>query len=130
MSHTALRSYVMGNDSLREATEREVEDMCVLLASELDKGAIGFSSGLYYSPCVFASPFEILSLLKVVASKNKIFSVHHRSEGRGCVKSLEEVLEYAKESGVRLEVSHLKAIGKENEKKRSCRDLKLRHRLR
>ena len=116
VSHTALRSYVMGNDSLREATEREVEDMCALLSSELDKGAIGFSSGLYYSPCVFASPFEILSLLKVVASKNKIFSVHHRSEGRGCVKSLEEVLEYAKESGVKLEVSHLKAIGKENEK--------------
>ena len=116
VSHTALRAYVMGSDSLREAKDEEIEAMCSLLSDELDKGAIGFSSGLYYAPCVFASRNEILSLLNVVASKNKVFSVHHRSEGRGCVESLIEVLDLAKESGVRLEVSHLKAIGKENEK--------------
>lgn len=116
VSHTALRAFVMGSDSLRPASEGEIEDMCSVLSLELDKGAIGFSSGLYYSPCVFASREENLALLKVVASKNKIFSVHHRSEGRGCVQSLEEVLMLAKESGVKLEVSHLKAIGKENEK--------------
>lgn len=116
VSHTALRAFVMGEDCLREADEREIEEMCNLLSQELDKGAIGFSSGLYYAPCVFASRKEILSLLKVVSSKNKIFSVHHRSEGRGCVESLKEVLALAEESEVRLEVSHLKAIGKENEK--------------
>ena len=116
VSHTALRAFVMGDDSLREADESEIEAMCTILSEELDKGAIGFSSGLYYSPCVFASRLEILSLLRTVASKNKIFSVHHRSEGRGCVESLKEVLDLTKDSGVRLEVSHLKAIGKENEK--------------
>ena len=116
VSHTALRAFVMGEDCLREAKEDEIETMSKVLSEELDKGAIGFSSGLYYSPCVFALKNELISLLKVVASKGKIFSVHHRSEGRGCVESLEEVLSLAKESGVRLEVSHLKAIGKENEK--------------
>ena len=115
VSHTALRTAAMGGDSLREADEDEIKAMCSLLAAQLDQGAAGFSSGLYYAPCVFASRKELLELLKVTASRGKIFSVHHRSEGRGCTESLREVLDAAKESGVRMEVSHLKAIGKENQ---------------
>ena len=115
VSHTALRSVAMENP-LREATEEEIDLMCSLLARELDSGAAGFSSGLYYAPCVFASRAELLSLLEVTASRGKIFSVHHRSEGNGCTESLREVLSLAEESGVKMEVSHLKAIGKKNQK--------------
>lgn len=123
ISHTALRVAAMREDANREATESEIEKMCALLALELDSGAVGFSSGLYYSPCVNASRAELIALLKVTAGKNKIFSVHHRSEGDGAVESLREVLDAAEESGVRIEVSHLKAIGGRNQK---CVDTMLR----
>ena len=117
VSHTAIRLAVMGEDSGREADDREIDAMCALLSDELDKGAHGFSSGLYYAPCVFASRKELLSLLKVVAGKDRIFAVHHRCEGDDVISSLEEVLSLARESGVRLEVSHLKAIGRANQDK-------------
>ena len=117
VSHTALRLAVMGDDSGREATDAEIERMCLVLSDELDKGARGFSSGLYYAPCVFASRKELISLLSVVKGKDKIFAVHHRCEGDDVEASLEEVLSLARESGVRLEVSHLKAIGRKNQDK-------------
>ena len=117
VSHTAVRLAAMGEDAGREATDDEIDRMCQILSDELDKGARGFSSGLYYAPCVFASRKELLRLLSVVKEKGRIFSVHHRCEGDDVEASLAEVLSLAAESGVRLEVSHLKAIGKENQHK-------------
>ncbi len=115
VSHTALRAYVMGDDSKREATEKEIDLMCSLLRSSLRLGAGGLSTGLYYSPCVYSTTEELLRLLLVVKEENKIFTCHHRSEGNGCYDSLKDVLEIAYKSGVKTEISHLKAIGKKNQ---------------
>lgn len=116
VSHTALRVFVMGDDCKREASRDEIEKMASLLRSELKKGAIGFSTGLYYSPCVYSTSEELKALLTVVKEEERIFTVHHRSEGNGCTASLESVLKLSKECGVKTEISHLKAIGKENQK--------------
>ena len=115
VSHTALRVASLGEDCRREATDEEIERMCSILRSELQSGAGGFSTGLYYSPCVYSSIDELYRILKVVKEENKIFTVHHRSEGNGCTESLKEVLEVAFKSGVKTEISHLKAIGRKNQ---------------
>ncbi len=116
VSHTAIRTAVMGEDSRRVAREDEKRAMCKLLEEELESGAGGFSTGLYYSPCVYSDSDELERLLSVVEKKDKIFTFHHRSEGNGCYDSLKETLEVAAKTGVRTEVSHLKAIGRENQK--------------
>ena len=117
VSHTALRLAVLGEDPAREADGFEIERMCRLLETALGQGALGLSSGLYYSPCLFASREELLSLLRTLARHGALFAVHHRCEGNGVVDSLREVLDLAKEAGCRLEVSHLKAIGMKNQDK-------------
>ena len=117
VSHSALRLAVMGEDAGREAGKNETERMCALLDEALESGARGFSTGLYYAPCVFASVEELKSLLGVVKRHDKLFSVHHRCEGDDVIASLDEVISLARETGVRLEVSHLKAIGKRNQEK-------------
>lgn len=116
-SHSALRIYSMKNDSRREATNDEIDLMCALLDESLCEGSFGFSTGLYYSPCMFASRKEIAALLSVVEKHDKIFSVHHRCEGDFIIESIREILDIAKESGVRTEISHLKAIGRRNQSK-------------
>lgn len=115
ISHSAIRVAAMGMDCLREASAEEVEKMCAILRENLKQGAYGFSSGLYYAPCVFADHEELKALLTTVKEENKLFAVHHRCEGTGCANSLKEVLDLAEETGVRLEVSHLKAIGDRNQ---------------
>ena len=117
VSHTALRYAVLGPEAGREASDDEISRMCSLLDELLDAGLWGFSSGLYYSPCLFASEKELLALLGVVRRHDKLFAVHHRCEGNDVIASLGEVLSLAEKSGVRLEISHLKAIGKDNQAK-------------
>ena len=116
-SHTALRLSAMGEDASREATDEEIDVMCSHLAESIEQGSLGLSSGLYYVPAVFASEKELLALLRTVAAKGALFAVHHRSEGNDVVSSLKEVLELSRKAGCRLEVSHLKAIGRNNQAK-------------
>lgn len=112
--HAALRVMVMGNDCMRKATKNEIKTMCSLLSDALDEGSIGFSTGLGYVPCSFSDDDELLSLCSVVKDYNRIFTIHHRTEGDGCLLSLKSALDVAKKSGVRIEISHLKAIGMRN----------------
>lgn len=115
-SHTALRcNAILGNPN-RAATKKELDVMCKMLDKSLTQGCLGFSTGLYYAPCLYATKEELIALLTVVKKHNKIFAVHHRCEGDGVIKSLEEVIDLAKITGVKLEISHLKAIGVDNQK--------------
>ncbi len=115
-SHSALRANVIRPNANRKANQKEIEIMCELLDKSLKQGCIGFSTGLYYAPCVYADRNELISLLKVVKDNNKIFCTHHRCEGDDVMNSLIEVIDLAKEVGVKIEISHLKAIGVENQK--------------
>ena len=117
IAHTPLRVAAMGEDCTREATDEEIDRMVELLDENLSEGALGFSSGLYYSPCIYASQKELDAILSCVAKHNKIFAVHHRCEGDDFLTSLKEVLDLSKRNGCRLEISHLKAIGKRNQNK-------------
>jgi len=115
-SHTALRANVILPNANRAATDEEIKLMCNLLDKSLSQGCIGLSTGLYYAPCLYAEKKELIELLKVVKKHNKIFCTHHRCEGDDVINSLNEVVSLAKEVGVKLEISHLKAIGVENQK--------------
>lgn len=115
-SHSALRIASIPGNSNREATDEELKIMCNLLDTSLSQGCIGLSSGLYYAPCLYASQKELIALLSIVKKHNKIFAVHHRCEGDDVIASIKEVIELARITGVRLEISHLKAIGVDNQK--------------
>ena len=116
-SHSCLRINAIEGNPNREATQEEIEKMCLLLEKSLEQGCLGFSSGLYYAPCMYASKEEIVALLSVVKKHDAIFSVHHRCEGDDILPSIDEILSYVRQTGVRLEISHLKAIGRKNQDK-------------
>lgn len=99
----------------RVATDLEIQSMCALLSQSLEEGCIGLSSGLYYAPCIFADRKELLALLGVVKTYGRLFCVHMRCEGSDILSAITEVLDLARHSGVKLQISHLKVIGKENQ---------------
>ncbi len=115
-SHGMLRMRAIEGNPNRPATEEEIKKMCALLDDSLSQGCLGLSSGLYYAPNMYADRAEILALLRVVKKHNALFCVHHRCEGDFILSSVDEVLDYARQTDVRLEISHLKAIGTENQK--------------
>jgi len=111
IGHGALRGAVVGLDQ-RPLTEAETKEMCELLDHELKAGAMGVTFGLIYAPGSFCDTEEIKALARVCAANNKVLTVHMRNENRKVFEALDEMIEVARETGVRLEISHLKLMGK------------------
>ncbi len=116
-SHSMLRMSAIKGNPNRVANDKEIAQMRELLSLSIQQGCFGLSTGLYYAPCLFASEKEILALLEEVKKNNGIFAVHHRCEGDEILSSIDEILTYVEKTGVKLEISHLKAIGRANQSK-------------
>ena len=113
IGHRAIRAAVMGI-APRAATKDEIAQMEVLLDAALAEGGAGLSTGLVYAPAMHAQPEEITALAKVVARRGGIYATHMRSEGGTLLEAIDEALDVARASGVRLQISHLKTAGRAN----------------
>ena len=107
VGHSTLRANVMGYAN-RPPDHREMAQMKHLLRTELEKGAFGLSSGLIYHPGAFAQTPELIELATIVTEFHGIYSTHMRSEGKFLFEAVDEALSVARESGVSLQISHLK----------------------
>lgn len=88
-----------------------------LLENALADGACGVSLGLGYAPECFYSTAGLIRSLEPLRGSKIPVAVHMRQEGDGVEEALDEMLTVARALTLRLEVSHLKAIGKKNWKK-------------
>jgi N-acyl-D-amino-acid deacylase len=113
VGHGSLRDFVMGYEA-RNPTGEALSRMKVELAKAMEAGAIGLSSGLIYPPGCFASTLELVELSSIVAQSGGIYTTHMRDEGNGVLEAVGEALEVARQSGVSLEISHLKTAGQKN----------------
>lgn len=111
IGHGTLRAFVVGFDD-RKATIEEIEDMKSILDKELKNGAFGMSLGLIYPPSNYADLEELIELAKVIKNHNGILAVHMRNESDLVFEAVDEMIKVAEESGVHLQISHLKLIGK------------------
>ncbi len=113
VGHGTIRMCVMGSEN-RKPTGEELKKMQELLAVCMEEGAKGLSFGLIYPPGSFGNTDELTAMAKVVAKYDGIIMVHMRNEKNLLLESMDEMLKVAKESGARLQISHLKALGKPN----------------
>jgi len=102
----------------------EMKELLYLLEEALDQGAYGVSLGLQYEPGIFATPPELKQVAELVKRKNKIVTVHLKAysslSGTYPLKffgtphnllAVEEMLDLARETGIRLQLSHLIFVG-------------------
>jgi len=113
VGHGTVRSAVMGCEA-RAAADREVREMEGLVAEAMEAGALGMSLGLMYVPGMYAGREELVRLARVVGRYGGVLAAHMRNEGAGLIDSVVEVVGIAREAGVSLEISHLKAAGRRN----------------
>lgn len=111
VGHSNLRVAIMGHVN-RDPSAEEMEQLKALLEQEMQRGAFGMSLGLIYPPSAFSSREELVELAKVIAKYDGILAVHMRNEGPRLFEAVEEMLDIAKRSGVHLQISHLKLMGK------------------
>ena len=95
-----------------EAQPEEMEQLKDLLERELKAGAFGMSLGLIYPPSAFCKSEELVELAKVLKKYDALLTVHMRNEGPRIFQAVDEMLDITRRSGVHLQISHLKLMGK------------------
>ncbi|MEU5979833.1 D-aminoacylase [Streptomyces sp. NPDC047315] len=100
-----VRMYAVGWDD-RPATDAELTRMKQLVAEGLEQGAVGMSSGLTYTPGMYAPAAELTELCRVVASYGGYYCPHHRSYGAGALQAYEEMVQLTREAGCALHLAH------------------------
>lgn len=113
--HGEIRFELFGTDQPRQLTKKQLEAMKQRVAEEMEKGAVGLSTGLEYAPGLLTPTEELIELNKVVRNYNRIYTTHLRDmtgkaypDGRhGIELTLDEAFETARKAEVPLHVSHL-----------------------
>lgn len=100
-----LRYLAVGGDQ-RPATSAEITHMQELLVQGLSEGAMGMSSGLTYTPGMYADTSELRALCEVVADFGGFYAPHTRSYGAGALEAYQEMLDLARETGCALHLTH------------------------
>ena len=113
IGHGTIRGLVVGGGD-RPATDDEIQRMRALIGEALDQGAVGFSSGLEYTPGSFADVNELVELAEELRGTGYPYASHMRNEDDRLFAAVEETLHVGRMAGVPVQVSHLKAQGERN----------------
>lgn len=113
IGHNTVRNAVMGKED-RQPTTREMNKMKALVERNMQAGALGLSTGLYYLPGTFATTEEVVSLAKVAANYQGIYETHLRDESTfniGFLNAVKEAIHVAEQAKMPLHLGHIKALG-------------------
>lgn len=120
VGHNYVREQAMGGSFDRAPTAAEMETMKQMVREAMQGGAVGLSSGLYYTPGAYATTEEVIELAKVVAEFGGIYKSHIRDEGDflykdpekdGLLDAVKEAIRIGKEAGITSVITHIKAEG-------------------
>lgn len=113
VGHGNVRRIAMGMDN-RPPTDEEMDEMGTIITQAMEDGALGMSTGLYYTPGNYAATEEVIELAKIVSSYGGIYDTHQRDESSysiGLLNSIREVIRIGAEASLPVHISHLKALG-------------------
>jgi N-acyl-D-amino-acid deacylase len=95
-------------------TPAQIDQMKALVDKAMQEGAIGLSTGLYYTPGSYSSTEEVIELAKVAAAHHGIYDTHMRDESSyniGLLASVQETIRIGEEAHLPVMISHIKALG-------------------
>ncbi len=108
-----LREYAMGLE-MRAPTADERVLMRRVMAEAMEDGSFGPSYALIYPPDAYAETEEIVEVCKEAARYGGLYITHIRSEGDALLEAVDEALRIGRDSGLPVEIYHLKAAGRRN----------------
>jgi len=114
--HGAIRKEVFGRKQPRELSAKQLKALKRRLTEEMEKGVIGFSTGLEYTPGWLSTTSELIELACIVRKHNGIYTSHIRDESgkiypdgkTGVIEAVKEAIEVGRQAEIPVEISHLK----------------------
>ncbi|HEX3768260.1 MAG TPA: D-aminoacylase, partial [Puia sp.] len=108
-----IRQYVIGENNVAP-NMAQLDSMKLLMDQAMEEGAMGITNALIYPPDFFAKTDELVPLAREAAKYDGMYTSHIRSEGSKLFEAIEELISISKQSGVRVEIYHLKEAGRDN----------------
>lgn len=105
-----IRGAIMRMDD-RYPNSGELDQMKDLVAQGMQDGAFGLSTGLIYPPGSNTTSEELIELSRVVGEYGGFYASHIRDEGGGVVTAISEAINIGRQSGVPVQISHIKVAG-------------------
>lgn len=107
------RQMVIG-DVNRPPTADELRQMEAIVDQAMRDGAIGISTSLIYVPAMYSTSEELVALAKVAKRYDGMYFSHIRDEGDRIDAALDEAFLIGRESGIPVNIWHLKIGGRPN----------------
>ncbi|WOO76424.1 D-aminoacylase [Vanrija pseudolonga] len=89
------------------ASAQHIQDQVALLHQGMRDGAVGMSSGLTYTPGMYASNSELAVLCSALAQyPGSFYAPHHRSYGANAIESYGEMIDLGETTGCAVHLTH------------------------
>jgi N-acyl-D-amino-acid deacylase len=113
VGHSSLRLATM-SDIRAKAAPAEVAAMLDLVDEAMEKGAAGFSTGLFYPTNAGADIDEVARIAARFSKHGGVYATHMRDEMDDVLKSIDETVETAARADIPVVISHHKCAGVKN----------------
>jgi N-acyl-D-amino-acid deacylase len=107
------REIVIG-DTNRQPTADEMRQMERIVEQAMRDGAVGIGSSLIYVPAMFSTTEELVNISRVAHKHGGVYFSHIRDEGDRIDSALDEAFRIGRESGIPVNIWHLKIGGRTN----------------
>jgi N-acyl-D-amino-acid deacylase len=107
IGHNDVRQAVLGEKAITpDATQ--LQKMQALVEQAMRDGAMGFSTGLIYTPGIYSKTDEVIALAKSAAKYHGIYTSHMRNESDKIFDAINEAVDVGRQANMRVEISHFK----------------------
>jgi len=112
IGHNNVRKEVLGEANVTP-DRAQLKKMELLVEKAMRDGAMGFSTGLEYTPGIYSKPDEIVALAKVAAKYKGVYTSHMRNESDKVFEAIAETIDVGRKAKISVEISHFK-VGQPN----------------
>jgi len=107
IGHNDVRRAVLGEAAVTPNAE-QLKQMQNLVEQAMRDGAMGFSTGLIYTPGLYSKTDEVIALAKAAAKYHGVYTSHMRNESDKIFDAINEAIDIGRQANMPVEISHFK----------------------
>jgi N-acyl-D-amino-acid deacylase len=107
VGHNTVREAVLGEAAIAP-NPAQLKQMEAIVDKAMRDGAVGFSTGLIYTPGVYSKTDEVVALAKVAAKYKGVYTSHMRNETDKIFDAIAEAIDIGRQAKMPVEISHFK----------------------
>jgi len=112
IGHNDVRKAVLGEAAVTPDAA-QLKQMENIVEQAMRDGAVGFSTGLIYTPGLYSKTDEVVALAKAAAKYNGVYTSHMRNESNKIFEAINEAIDIGRQAKMPVEISHFK-VGQPN----------------